>query len=315
MMQCLVILPPGSERIVDADEEVFLLYSRANSSSKPRGLGFVDNRQDVLSLSFELKPLLSTTVTKGKGKRKHTTTVGEKTIEIQLLQDKTALRSRAGDTGSVVWQASIDFAKLILQEQYVKLPTALFDCERIRTSHVLELGSGTGLLGIALSQLFAHYTITDISELQTLITKNLKLNFPRWPGGSPTDPGHNISALELNWQTLETLPPSRRGHYFALPDSAYDLVLVVDCIYHPSLLPSLVGAIDYVTTTGKTEVVVVMELRAEDVTREFLERWLAAGNGEWDIWRAATNLEETYVVWVGRKRSTLAEVDVQLVVH
>jgi len=90
---------------------------------------------------------------------------------------------------------------------------------------------------------------------------------------------------------------------FPLPSSPFDIVLIVDCIYHPTLLPPLLGAMDYVSTAGTTAVVVVMELRAEDVTREFLEGWLRSG--EWEVWRMCVDAElaedTPYVMWVGWK--------------
>ncbi|KAF7308807.1 hypothetical protein MKEN_01080300 [Mycena kentingensis (nom. inval.)] len=288
----LLRLPAGSERVLDADEEVFILYSR--STTEPRGLGYVDNRSDILTLSFTLKPGFIT-----KGKRKQLA-AQEKTVEIQMAQDKTALRSRSGDTGSVVWQASIDFAQSILQQHHAKSPDALFDLERLPSSRILELGSGTGLLSIALSPLVAHFTATDIPELLPLMRKNLALNFPA---------ERNVSVNELNWQTLASLPPARRAQLFTVsPDAPYDIVLIVDCIYHPSLLPSLLATIDYVATTPTTAVVVAMELRAEDVTREFLEGWLALDSGRWEVWRVANDSDngilahdKPYVVWVGWK--------------
>jgi hypothetical protein len=66
--------------------------------------------------------------------------------------------------------------------------------------------------------------------------------------------------------------------------------------------------VDYVSSPNSTVVLVAMELRAEDVTREFLERWLLLGDGEWDIWRVSDAYREQlaagkpYVVWAGMKR-------------
>lgn len=77
----------------------------------------------------------------------------------------------------------------------------------------------------------------------------------------------------------------------------------MDCIYHPSLLPALVETIDYLTTPGVTAVLVVVELRAEDVIREFLELWLnASTKGAWEIWHVDEVMEGPYAVWVGWKK-------------
>ncbi|KAJ6493572.1 putative methyltransferase-domain-containing protein [Mycena vitilis] len=313
----LVRLPLGSERVLDADEEVFILYSRSTSATpNERGLGFLDSHSDVLTLNFELKSPSTHELPKRKSTRKSTSRpVRDKTIEIQLAQDKTALRSRAGDTGSVVWRASIDFAQLILQQQHAKSPVSIFD-ESLRDARVLELGSGTGLLSIALSPLVSHYTATDIQPLLPLIRKNLALNFSGWSDAPSTldisAAGQKVSVDELDWQSLHSTPPARRTRLFPLPSTPFDLVLVVDCIYHPALLPSLLTTLDYVTSPGSTTVVVIMELRAEDVTRQFLEGWLSLG--EWEVWRIGSDEftegmlapDTAYVTWVGWKDAKTA---------
>lgn len=103
--------------VTDADEEVgslhscfgylshikiFILYTEKQLvSSDLRGLGYVDSHNDVLEIKFDVPLKSSPHDPQPKRKVKPV----EKTIEIELRQDKTALRSRKGDTGSVVWRA------------------------------------------------------------------------------------------------------------------------------------------------------------------------------------------------------------------
>jgi len=209
-------------------------------------------------------------------------------------------------------KGSVDFAQMILEQHHAKSPASIFD-ERLRDASVLELGSGTGLLSIVLSPLVGQYTATDIAELVPLIRKNLSLNFPGWPHVPNKQgllaPGQNVSVDEINWETLHSTPPHRRAQLFPPPPSPFDIVLIVDCIYHPNLLPPLLATMDYVSTPGTTAVLVIMELRAEDVTREFLEGWLALGG--WEVWRIGDDeraegmlgKDKPYVMWVGWKAS------------
>lgn len=91
---------------------MFLLYTNLQQSPSEdkhtdhfRGLGHVDSRKDALSIKFDLKaPVLHSdpSLKKAKGKRRE---AGDRIVEIELMQDKTALRSRKGDTGSVLWRA------------------------------------------------------------------------------------------------------------------------------------------------------------------------------------------------------------------
>jgi hypothetical protein len=83
-----------------------------------------------------------------------------------------------------------------------------------------------------------------------------------------------------------------------------DILLVVDCIYHPSLLPALVDTLHHLSIPDQTVVLVVIELRADDVTREFLQLWLAKPG--WEVWRIGGELlPEPYVMWLGSRRTSL----------
>lgn len=133
--------------------------------------------------------------------------------------------------------------------------------------------------------------MTDIPELVPLIKKNLSMNIP----SSSTS---KTVAQDLDWITLQSTPPALRAKAFAF--EVVDLLLVVDCVYHPSLVSPLVDTMRYLTTPGKTTVVVAVELRAEDVVREFLEMWLQS-DPRWQIWSVGEErLSSAYALWIGR---------------
>ncbi len=92
---------------------MFLLYTSLaaknvqDSSHAFRGLGYLDSHRDILTLEFTVqipgsRPDAGQSRTRRKAIKKK---IEEKTIEVQLAQDKTALHSRKGDTGSVLWRA------------------------------------------------------------------------------------------------------------------------------------------------------------------------------------------------------------------
>jgi hypothetical protein len=215
---------------------------------------------------------------------------------------------------------------VILQQRSSHNPDALLDPVRLADAHVLELGSvsqltaavmvsftrppdafsrlgraGTGLMSAALSPLVRKYTATDMTDLLPLIRKTLALN------ASSRRPLDNVTVSALDWTLLHATPAALRPHVFAAPRGAlFDLVLVVDCVYNPALLPALLDTIEYVTPRASAgdrapvPVLVVVELRAEDVLREFLERWIAGG--VWRVWRVGGEvgpLGMPYVAWVG----------------
>ncbi|KAG6898322.1 hypothetical protein C0992_011914 [Termitomyces sp. T32_za158] len=309
ILRGVVQIGPDSEPVIDPDEEVFIIYSDLQSTNKsdtPRGLGYVDSRQDAMTISFELKASYypnqsSTTVKNSTSQRarkvQKLVKIMDKTVQFELFQDKTALRSRRGDTGSILWKASIDFTQLILQQLHAQVPNSLLKASILKSAHVLELGAGTGLLAVALAPYVRHYTVTDIGDLQSLLRKNIAANFTGWSNHcvSPA-PGYNVSVEELDWVTLRNTAPVQRRNLVAI--DPVDLVLAVDCIYHPSLLSPLVETINYLAVPERTAVLVVVELRAEDVIREFLALWLSRSG--WEIWRVGGGLvDKPYVMWLG----------------
>lgn len=150
--------------------------------------------------------------------------------------------------------------------------------------------AGTGLLGVALGPLFRRYTATDIPALVPLLRKNI---------GTIKRSPSSISAMALDW----TIAAQRQ-----LPDDVLadplDLILAVDCLYHPLLIPPLLETLSALCIPDRTVVLLVSELRAEDVPREFLETWLGRENERWKIWSVNGEGEENflgarYAMWVG----------------
>ncbi|KAI0644463.1 putative methyltransferase-domain-containing protein [Trametes meyenii] len=321
----VVRLPASSTRVTDADEEVFLLYTDlaarkvADGTTGFRGLGHIDSHEDTLTITLNLgdpdndgfcggveeSPQTGRAVRKktSRGKKYHP----EPTLEVEIVQDKTALRSRKGDTGSVLWHASVDFAEVVLQQLHRKDPASLLVPDLLSGAHVVELGAGTGLLAVVLAPFARHYTVTDIEDLVPLIRKNVSRNRPQPPvsrpgGKAPLPPTPSITVTALDWVEIRTAAPSLKRKL--VPEEAGDLLLVVDCIYHPSLIPPLLSTIDYLTVPEKTTVLVVVELRAEDVVREFLQGWLDLSPArEWEIWSVSGLLVGPYAIWVGWKHA------------
>ncbi|KAL5513209.1 RKM5 [Sanghuangporus vaninii] len=205
----LIRLPSSSVRVEDPEEEVFLLYT-ALSSRKPHdissisfpGLGSVNSKQDTITVRFTLpsrsKPdksgettprtkkldknaKLGTSPKVDRKRAKSSATVSdgeERTLEIELVQDKTALRSKRGDTGSVLWRVSVALGQALLNDFSSDSPCSLFDPEKLKNCNVLELGAGTGLLSLVFAPWVHHYTATDLDYLVPLIRKNVTTNLP-----------------------------------------------------------------------------------------------------------------------------------------
>eukprot|EP00697_Spironema_sp_BW2_P017694 gnl/Spiro4/9466_TR5012_c0_g1_i1.p1 gnl/Spiro4/9466_TR5012_c0_g1~~gnl/Spiro4/9466_TR5012_c0_g1_i1.p1 ORF type:complete len:336 (+),score=86.62 gnl/Spiro4/9466_TR5012_c0_g1_i1:67-1008(+) len=127
------------------------------------------------------------------------------------------------ETGASVWDAAL------LLIQYLQcFPSGFW-----RGRRVLELGSGTGVVGIACAFLGADVTLSDQAQLLPLLQQNVFLN-------SQKNPTLRLCVTQLNWTVPELL---------TLPHT-YDTVLVSDCVFLPNLVQPLVNTL--VRLTGNT---------------------------------------------------------------
>lgn len=125
-----------------------------------------------------------------------------------------------GEEAVVVWDAALVLAYFLLKQDLIQPDTK-----------VLELGAGTGAVGLVAATLGAkRVVITDLPRILPLLQEGIALN----PNLS------NIEARALSW-----------GHQEDLDQLEFvpDLVLVSDCIYYEasvdpliSTLKSLVGS-------------------------------------------------------------------------
>ncbi|XP_026554564.1 protein-lysine methyltransferase METTL21D isoform X2 [Pseudonaja textilis] len=123
----------------------------------------------------------------------------------------------AGGTGSVVWDAALVLARFLEKkaaqtEQSGGSPVGL-----LRHKAALELGAGTGLVGLVAASLGANVTVTDLEEVQDLLKMNIENNQHLVSG--------SIQAKVLKWgeDVTDFLP-------------APDFILMADCIYYEELL-------------------------------------------------------------------------------
>ncbi|XP_041070064.1 protein-lysine methyltransferase METTL21D isoform X2 [Carcharodon carcharias] len=77
----------------------------------------------------------------------------------------------AGDVGCVVWDAALVLAKYLETSAFYRDGLHAFTGKT-----VVELGSGTGVVGLMASVLGAHVTVTDLEELQDLLNININDN-------------------------------------------------------------------------------------------------------------------------------------------
>ena len=113
--------------------------------------------------------------------------------------------------------------------------------------NALELGSGCGIVGIALSQLLPNCNVllTDLPEAMDILRINTE--------GLDPKPGSKVEYVELNWEDeLST----------SLSEKEFDLILISDCTYNADSLPALVKTVSRLTSVSKeAHIVVSMKVR------------------------------------------------------
>lgn len=127
------------------DPKVFILYTLLQSkpSVDNRGLGFYNAKQDVLELSVSIP-----------GRKRE--------LDIELAQDTTSLRSRKGDTGSVLWRTGLDFGVALLHD----LDSIIVSREDLRDAVVLELGYDNFFFGVFLPALIIVHVVQEQAFFQ-----------------------------------------------------------------------------------------------------------------------------------------------------
>jgi methylase of polypeptide subunit release factors len=99
------------------------------------------------------------------------------------------------------------------------LARALFPSKRAKEICILELGTGCGMVGIAIAEIIRDSTviITDLSEAQEIVERNISQ-------------AHPANGSTLNFQVLDwdaELPPNLQS-----PSSRLDLITAADCTYN-----------------------------------------------------------------------------------
>ncbi|CAK8993143.1 unnamed protein product [Durusdinium trenchii] len=124
-------------------------------------------------------------------------------------------------TGATLWDAAL------LLSAYLCTSTR----PRLRGSHVLELGSGCGLVGLVAKRLGAEVTLTDLPSLLPLLEANANCN------------GADVDIRPLLWQEAAQMR--------WIQNHRFDLVLMSDLLYHEEQFDPLWTVLQVLTAQAK----------------------------------------------------------------
>ncbi|KAF9968291.1 Methyltransferase-like protein 21D [Mortierella alpina] len=200
-----------------------------------------------------------------------------------------------GGVGSTIWDAAIVLAKYL--ERFDLLTSTAVQSSR--TLNILELGAGTGIVGLAAARILssksakASIVLTDKENCMPLLRRNIDKN-----------PSHGVDvrAQMLDWEilsgilsitstadttsnssstaatsttTAESQPNvSSTGPSSTvasdLLDREWDLIILSDCIWVPALYPSLISTLNkLVQPSHKTQLLIAFEKRNFSEEMEF----------------------------------------------
>ncbi|XP_065838202.1 protein N-lysine methyltransferase METTL21D-like [Oscarella lobularis] len=152
-----------------------------------------------------------------------------------------------GDTGCVVWDAA-----LVLSGYVHELDRR--EAKYWRNKTVLELGAGTGVVGLVAACLGAHSTLTDLPKCLPLIEQNIEANKALF------DETGSAKADILIWG---------RGNASSQAEIEIDVVLMSDLIYYEESLGPLIETLEAVTSP-RTLVLMSYEERESEMKRKLV---------------------------------------------
>lgn len=176
----------------------------------------------------------------------------------------------ADNLGMKTWLASYLLAKRLLT--FLMPPSRLIPSSRTHNAKLraLEMGSGTGLVGISFAALMGSAATTHLTDLDPIVsnlTRNVSLNQELL-----SKTGGSVSTGVLDW-SLESGDLSEN-------DPRYDLILVADPLYSPEHPRWLVQAVARrLCPDVQSRVIVEMPLRTAYLPQvaEFKQRMLDVG--------------------------------------
>ncbi|PYH73806.1 protein N-lysine methyltransferase family protein [Aspergillus vadensis CBS 113365] len=198
--------------------------------------------------------------------------VAEKLVERRFgPKDRLGLRIWEETGNSIarhIWDAAVAsvvyLQQIVTGDPAVSVPLlqGLLRGERNSPLHVLELGSGCGVVGIALAELLPQCSVvlTDLPEVEEIVTQNIAV-------AKPAD------SSELEFRTLdwdEELPSDLCG-------GSIDLVLVSDCTYNADSLPALVSVLSRLVQMSPEAVILVALKRRHESESIFFDLMQSAG--------------------------------------
>lgn len=241
----------------DLYEHLFHIYVEHKPSEKQH-LGYVDKSTNLLEV-----------------------TLPTANLDLTIQQSLTSLSSatETSSTGFICWQGAVNFADWVLADPRCPFSQLFLTGSDVS---VLELGAGVGaVLASVFGPNVSRYVATDQKHVLKLMKTNFAHNVVSQRYSSSTcDKEHDsgpkqkedeswsiIDFIEFDWEYLE----AGMATFTKVSGLEYpDVIVATDTVYNGHLIPFFVAALKAMMGPH-TLALVMIQLRDEDVTEEFLE--------------------------------------------
>ncbi|KAG8517720.1 Protein-lysine methyltransferase METTL21D, partial [Galemys pyrenaicus] len=212
-------------------------------------------------------------------------------VRVLEKRDGTVLRLQqygSGGVGCVVWDAAIVLSK------YLETPGFSGDgTHALSRRSVLELGSGTGAVGLMAATLGADVVVTDLEELQDLLKMNINMNKHLVTG--------SIQAKVLKWgEEIEGFPSP-------------DYILMADCIYYEESLEPLLKTLKELSGS-ETCIICCYEQRTMGKNPEIEKKYFELLQLDFDFEKIPLEKhdeeyqsEDIHILYIRKKKSNFLE--------
>ncbi|XP_063976035.1 protein N-lysine methyltransferase METTL21D-like [Diachasmimorpha longicaudata] len=152
----------------------------------------------------------------------------------------TIYQQQVGDVSCVVWDAALVLAKYLDHKCNDEDTAVSF----LDGQNVLELGAGTGCVGMTAACLGGNVVMTDLRSTMPILQKNISLNQDQW-----RDFG-TARAEVLDWKNNYEL------------DFVPDIVVLADCVYYEKSIHPLIKTLEHLCRTNpRTYIILAQEER------------------------------------------------------
>lgn len=189
------------------------------------------------------------------------------------LSDRSVLHAQGRGTAWSVWDGAVALAKYLESSRHTvpntSTSTELIDqaCKvtQIKPSRILELGSGTGLAGLAAAAVFrVPVILTDLPEALPALHRNVQAN---------QGLASLVTVTACDWNR-----PQDWENGIINENKPFDLILVADCVWVDHLVEPLVHSLRLLATPEETIILLSHQprsARVDDKLFALLEEWFS----------------------------------------